>query len=83
MDIGWKRQKRSLMLGRLQLEPGNGYTKGSFNIDATLLDWSSRGGLQAKVTRDMIRAPINILRILPDKACIDQPRRAGLVLLRG
>ena len=31
------------MPGRLQLEPGNDYTKGSFNIDATLLDWSSRG----------------------------------------
>src|SRR5271154_3900747 len=52
MDIGWKRQKRNLILGKLwrkaRLEPGNGYTKGSPNIDATLLDWSGRGWLAGK-----------------------------------
>lgn len=61
-------------LEKAWLEPGNGYTKGPPNIDATLLDWPGRDDLQAKVARDMTRVPINILRILPDKACIDPPR---------
>lgn len=63
-------------LEKARLAPGNGYTKGSPNIDATLLDWSGRGGLQAKAARDMRRVPqsTSMFAILPDKACIDQPR---------
>jgi len=68
------------MPGRLQLEPGNGYTKRSFNIDATLLDWSSRGKGDAGYDT---RARSTFCGSFLTRHAIDQPRRAGLVLLRG
>ena len=71
-------------LEKTRLEPGNGYTKRSPNIDAALLDWSGRDDLQAKVARDMRRVPQSTFcRSFLTKACIDQPPRAGPMLPRG